>query len=270
VGPWVVMKVGGSLRGAHADVVVAAIARARAAGFAVVVVHGGGPRISERLRSAGINLPFVGGQRLTTVAAVEIVEQVLVGEVNPQLVSDLRALGINAVGVAGNDGVITAEPWPGLERTGRVREVRAERLTALVDEGEVPVLAPTAADTMGRVYNVNADAAAAAVSRALGAERIMFFTDVPGIYEDFASGRRLVDISSQRLAQLMASGCFQAGMIPKVRALCEALDDGVAMGFVLQGDALASAQAAVVHPFEAPWRDEYSTRVRAVETRWAG
>ncbi|MCL6625371.1 acetylglutamate kinase [Alicyclobacillus shizuokensis] len=261
--PWVVIKVGGSLQGAHADVVVAAIRQALATGRQVVVVHGGGPRISERLRQAGIEQPFVQGQRLTTEDGVRIVEQVLAREVNPELVAALRQQRVNAVGIAGCDGVLFAEPWPGLVRTGRIYSVDATRLRASAAARCIPVLAPVAADEQGLRYNVNADGAAAAVAMELKAERIVFFTDVPGIFSDFANGERLVDTTVAELQRLMSDGSFAAGMIPKVRALCDALSAGVGSGFVLKGDARLAAEAAVTYPGEQAWADEHGTRVRA-------
>ncbi|WP_169794807.1 acetylglutamate kinase [Alicyclobacillus kakegawensis] len=260
---WVVIKVGGSLQGAHADVVVAAIRQARAVGRQVAVVHGGGPRISERLRQAGIEQPFIQGQRLTTEAGVRIVEQVLAREINPELVAALRQQGVDAVGIAGCDGVLFAEPWPGLVRTGRICAVDATRLGTSAAAGYVPVLAPVATDEQGLRYNVNADGAAAAVAMELKAERIVFFTDVPGIYSDFANGERLVDTTVAELQRLMTDGSFEAGMIPKVRALCEALSAGVGSGFVIKGDARPAAEAAVTYPGEKIWVDEHGTRVRA-------
>ncbi|WP_051344334.1 acetylglutamate kinase [Alicyclobacillus herbarius] len=260
---WVILKVGGSLQGAHADVVVAAIQRSLRQGRQVIVVHGGGPRISQRLHEQGIEQPFVDGQRLTTPEAMHVVEQVLVHEVNPQLVEALRGQGVSACGIAGSDGILYAEPWPGLERTGRVRTVQAEKLYEATKRGEVPVLAPVAVDDKGRRYNVNADSAAAAVAARIGAERILFFTDVAGIFRDFTAGDRLVDTTVPELRQLTEQGCFQSGMIPKVRAICDALTAGVSSGFVLQGNARDAAEAAVIYPANVAWNSEYGTRVRA-------
>lgn len=247
---WTVLKMGGSLQGAGLEALAGAIAWCQSHQRRVVVVHGGGPRISQALRDAGIDLPFVSGERVTTPEAMAVVEHVLARDINRELTERLQSAGIDAIGLSGLDGVLEAAPLSGRGRTARVRHVNTESIELLVAEGHVPVLAPlgfdgTGYDTgtgtgAGQSYNINADLAAGAVAGALGAERVVFLTDVPGIYENFEAKELLTDTSAEHLQHLLHAGRFHSGMIPKVNAVLSALAAGVQSAFVVDGaDALA-------------------------------
>ncbi|MCL6517513.1 acetylglutamate kinase [Alicyclobacillus sp.] len=243
----VVVKVGGSLRGEGGQALAACVGRLAANATPVVVVHGGVPRITEALKARGIELPFVDGHRLTTPEAVEVVDEVLCRQVNPELVAQLAALGVPAIGVTSADGVVCAQPMPGLQRTGRVDGIEGAYLERLLAAGRVPVVAPVGVDAAGGRYNINADLTASAIGAALGAQRVVFLTDVPGIYEDFEAKRLLTQTTAAQLARLMEEGRFTAGMIPKVSAVLAALQGGAREVLVIDGrDALAVECALTV------------------------
>ncbi|WDL97858.1 acetylglutamate kinase [Alicyclobacillus sp. ALC3] len=242
---WTVLKMGGSLQGAGLAALASAIAWCQQSGQNVAVVHGGGPRISQALNEAGIDLPFVDGERVTTAAGMAVVERVLARDVNRELTASLQSAGIAAAGVSGADGVLEAVPLPGRERTARVGRVVTEPLERLAVDGLVPVMAPLGCDAYGLSYNINADLAAGAVAGALGAGRVVFLTDVPGIYENFEAKALLTDTSAEHLRQLLQAGRFHSGMIPKVNAVLSALAAGVQTAFVVDGADARALQWAV-------------------------
>lgn len=241
---WVVFKMGGSLEKTGRTALAEAIAWCNGHNQNVAVVHGGGPRISRALDDAGITLPFVNGERVTTDAGMAVVERVLAGEVNAELVHSLQGVGVPAVQLSGAKGLLSAAPIPGRGRTARVAEVAVDVILARSAAGEVPVIAPIGSDNSGLTYNINADLAAGAIAGALGAERVVFLTDVPGIYEDWAAKTLLTDASAAQLAELQEAGRFHHGMIPKVTAVLHALQAGVSTAYVISGanaDALSWA-----------------------------
>ncbi len=221
-----VVKVGGSelARPGFAPALAAAVA-ARSADTGCVLVHGGGPEIDVLLGRLGIERRFAGGQRVTDDATLEAVEMMLSGLVNERLVAQLVAAGVDAVGMSGVDrGLVRVEPWGGgLGRVGRVVAVRAEVLAQLLAHGAVPVLSPISLGPDGP-YNVNADHVAAAVAHALGATRLTFLTNVPGVQV----GPRLVGkLTRRRAPGLIRRGVIRDGMVPKVEAALGALAAGV-------------------------------------------
>jgi acetylglutamate kinase len=257
----IVLKVGGSLQGKHLDVVVQSVQRAHRLGFPVVVVHGGGPAITAALAASGIQLPFRDGQRVTPAQAVHIVDHVLSHEVNPAIVRAHTQAGIGATGLSGACGVLFARPIPGLERTGEIVRVDTSPLRAALANGRVPVLSPVASDETGNLYNVNADLAASAVAAALKACKFLLFTDVPGIYADWDKKLRLTETTAAGLRQLLQSGVFHSGMIPKVKAVLQALEDGVEQAYVVQGNVPEPAAKAVMHELHEPWVDPFGTYI---------
>ncbi|MCL6549167.1 MAG: acetylglutamate kinase [Alicyclobacillus sp.] len=256
---WIVFKLGGSIEGASVDSLVQGLRLAMANGLRPLLVHGGGPRISRALAEAGIEASFVAGQRVTSPAAMVIVERVLAREINVELVAALQAHDVPAVGLSGADGVLVARVQPGLERTGVVDHVLTGPVVAVKEAGCVPVLAPVGRGTDGGLLNINADLATAAVAGALHAERVIFFTDVPGIYANWSEKRLMYGGWSDELAALHAGGSFTGGMIPKVEAVLAATAAGVPAAIVVDGrDPQAVAWAvecdvAVGSP-DAPWR----------------
>lgn len=218
----------------------------RYAGLRPVVVHGGGPQINEMLGRLGIESEFVGGYRVTTAEAMDVVRMVLTGKVNPELVDAINAHGPLAAGLAGEDAglfigkrrgpVLVDGEEADLGLVGDVVGVRPEPVIALLDQGVIPVVSSIApdADHPGVSLNVNADAAAAALAVALRAEKLLILTDVAGLYANWPDTSSLVSsIGAAELAQLLPT--LSSGMIPKMRACLEAVEGGVAKAAIIDG-----------------------------------
>ncbi len=207
------------------------IAFLRFAGFKPVVVHGGGPQISRMLDKLGIESEFRGGLRVTTPEAMDVVRMVLVGQVQRELVGLINEHGPLAVGCSGEDaGLFTAKATNtivdgeevDLGLVGEVAHVRPESVLDLIEAGRIPVVSSVAPDDLGRVHNVNADTAAAALAVALEAEKLLVLTDVEGLYLDWPNSEDVIgEISPEALAELHAEP--GAGMVPKMSACHEAV-----------------------------------------------
>lgn len=218
------------------------VALMRLVGIFPVVVHGGGPQISEAMESAGMTPRFVGGHRITDFETVEIVRTVLVGQVNPDIVGLINKHGDLACGVSGEDAnLITAnrKAGPGGEDiglVGEVGEVRSRILRNLIDDGFVPVVAPVGRCEDGLLHNVNADAAAGAIAEALSAEKLIYLTDVEGLYEDLGNEDSLISaLGAAELDEMLDSGKLSAGMLPKIASCARALSNGVDRVHILDG-----------------------------------
>jgi acetylglutamate kinase len=215
----------------------------RMAGFRPVVVHGGGPQISHMLDRLGIESEFRGGLRVTTPEAMDVVRMVLVGQVGRELVGLINSHGPLAVGLSGEDaGLFTAEPARtvvdgeevDLGLVGEVASVRPEAVRDMVEAGRIPVISSVAPDAEGRVHNVNADTAAAALAVALGAEKLLVLTDVEGLYRDWPDSDDVIgQISPEALAEIMPG--LASGMVPKMRACLNAVTGGVPRATVVDG-----------------------------------
>ncbi|MEO9240323.1 MAG: acetylglutamate kinase [Jatrophihabitantaceae bacterium] len=215
----------------------------RYAGLRPVVVHGGGPQITEHLDRLGIASEFRGGLRVTTPEAMQVVRMVLVGQVNGDVVNLINDHGPFAVGLSGEDGgLFTAERRPAIVdgrpvdigQVGDVVAVDPSAVTALLDAGRIPVIATVARGRDGLSYNVNADTAAAALAGALAAEKLIVLTDVSGLYADWpASTEVIAEIGVSALAELLPS--LAAGMVPKMEACLRAVQAGVPAATVLDG-----------------------------------
>jgi acetylglutamate kinase len=215
----------------------------RYAGLKPVIVHGGGPQITEHLRRLGIESEFRGGLRVTTPETVSIVRMVLTGQVNAEIVNMLNDHGSFAIGLSGEDGnLLTAQRRPGIVdgeevdigQVGDVIEVDPSAMHALIDAGRIPVLATVARGRDGLTYNVNADTAAAAVAVGLGAEKLMILTDVEGLYADWPESTEVVsEIDTDHLAALLPT--LASGMVPKMEACLRAVEGGVPRAHVLDG-----------------------------------
>lgn len=216
-----VLKLGGTTLADQAHVLdeVATVARQRP----VVLVHGGGKRITEWLERLGVPSRFEGGLRVTDQAALDVAAAVLRGVVNSELVSDLRDRGVDAVGLSGVDGgFMIAERMPHLGLVAHVVGVRRDFLDQLLVAGQVAVVAPLARDEQGIVCNVNADDAAAGIAAGLGARQLVLMTDVAGVKD--AAGQTLSTMTSDEAEGLIAAGVVNGGMVPKIRAALQALN----------------------------------------------
>src|SRR5215207_4924838 len=215
-----VIKLGGTTIADQSQVLaeVAAVARRRP----VVLVHGGGKRITEWLERLGVPSRFEGGLRVTDAQSLEVAAAVLRGVVNSELVAALRDLGVDAVGLSGVDGgLLVAERIPELGLVARIVGLRRDLLDAILVGGQVPVVAPLARDESGIVCNVNADDAAAGIAAGLGARQLVLLTDVDGVRD--AGGRRLDTLTAAEAESLIDDGTIAGGMVPKIRAALAAL-----------------------------------------------
>ena len=244
-GATVVVKYGGnamtddSLKRAFAEDVVFL----RLAGLRPVVVHGGGPQISAMLDRVGIASEFRGGLRVTTPEAMEIVRMVLTGQVQREIVTLINEHGPFAVGLSGEDAQLFRAERRGtvidgvdvdLGLVGDVVEVQPDFVTALLDDGRIPVVSTVAPDAAGTAHNVNADTAAAALAVALGAEKLVVLTDVPGLYADWpASTQVIAEIRTDALREMLPG--LESGMVPKMEACLRAVEGGVPRAHIIDG-----------------------------------
>ncbi|MFB3881324.1 MAG: acetylglutamate kinase [Armatimonadota bacterium] len=209
-------------------------------GLHPVVVHGGGPEISEMMRRLGKQPEFVDGQRVTDAATVEIAQMVLTGKTNPDLVTAIQQQGGRAIGLSGKDGaMVLARKQAGekdLGFVGEVAEVRAELVRGLLEDGLIPVIAPIAAGADGETYNINADHFAGRIAGPLGASKLVLLTDVRGVLRDKSDPESLVsELAVGAARKMIADKQIESGMIPKVRACLEALAGGVERCHIIDG-----------------------------------
>jgi acetylglutamate kinase len=215
----------------------------RYAGLRPVIVHGGGPQITDHLRRLGIESEFRGGLRVTTPETVSVVRMVLTGQVNAEIVNLLNDHGSFAIGLSGEDaGLLTAErrgavvdgELVDIGQVGDVVAVDPSAIHALLDAGRIPVIATVARGIDGLTYNVNADTAAAAIAVGLGAEKLIVLTDVEGLYADWPDSTEVISsIDADDLAVLLPT--LASGMVPKMEACLRAVEGGVPRAHVLDG-----------------------------------
>ncbi|KJF16581.1 acetylglutamate kinase [Acidithrix ferrooxidans] len=207
-------------------------------GIRVVVVHGGGPQIGEMLGRLGIASQFVGGLRVTDSATLEVARMVLLGKINPEIVGAINQLAPVAVGLSGGDaGLINVSAAGGdLGFVGQVESVDPQLLLKLLNEGLIPVVATVALDDSGQAYNINADTVAGAIAGALRAEKLIYLTNVEGIYSNYPDLSSLIRrTDSVELAKLLGSPSIADGMIPKLKSCLGALEVGVGSAHILDG-----------------------------------
>lgn len=246
----VVIKYGGHAMGdpALGQAFARDVALLKQSGVNPIVVHGGGPQIAGMLKKLGIESKFEGGLRVTDKRTVEIVEMVLAGSINKEIVAMINAEGEWAIGLCGKDGnMVFAEkakktvldPTSNIERildlgfVGEPVEIDRTLLDLLARSEMIPVIAPVAPGRDGQTYNINADTFAGAIAGAVFAKRLLFLTDVPGVLD--ASGTLIPELSVREAKQLIAEGTISGGMIPKVETCIEALDRGVEGVVIVDG-----------------------------------
>jgi acetylglutamate kinase len=239
-GKTVVIKYGGNamedpaLAGLFAQDVVLM----RLVGMNPVVVHGGGPQISDLMRRLGKEPEFVDGLRVTDAETVDIVRMALVGKVNREIVASVNQHGSYAVGLSGEDaGLITVgQRDDKLGFVGDIRRIDPSILERLIREELIPVVATVGVDDAGQAYNVNADTVAGAIAESLRAEKLVYLTNVAGLYGDLADEASLISrVDVDRLAALVDDGVLSEGMIPKARSCVEAVKSGVSRAHILDG-----------------------------------
>jgi acetylglutamate kinase len=210
----------------------------RVVGIHPVVVHGGGPQISHLMQRLGKEPEFVDGLRVTDAETVDIVRMALVGKVNREIVSAINQHGSYAVGLSGEDaGMLTVRTRdPRLGFVGDVAHLDPGIVERLVREDLIPVIATVGTDASGQAHNVNADTVAAAIAGAMRAEKLVYLTDVAGVYENYPDESTLISqIDVDGMEQLLASGSVGDGMIPKLRSCIDALEHGVGRAHILDG-----------------------------------
>jgi len=246
----VVVKYGGNAMGEEGvakhfaqDVVLM-----RQTGIDPVVVHGGGPQIGAMLKRLEIKSSFIDGLRVTDQAAIDVVEMVLTGTINKQIVSAINNAGGRAVGVSGKDGQLIiakklvrtkTNPQTGqselvdLGFVGEPEHVNTEVLQSIVRSDMIAVIAPIGIGKTGETYNINADTVAGAVAGALNADRLLLLTDVPGVMD--RNGNLIERLTTTEARALIADGTISGGMIPKVETCIDAVDRGVTAAVILDG-----------------------------------
>ncbi len=249
-GKTVVVKYGGHAMGD--DSLAADFARdivlLKQVGINPVVVHGGGPQIGEMLERLKIQSSFVDGLRVTDAETVDIVEMVLCGSINKQIVSAINGAGGFAVGLSGKDGnLITArklrrskkDPGSNIEKildlgfVGEPEDVDPHILGTFADSDIIPVIAPIGIGRGGETYNINADTSAGAIAAAMNASRLLMLTDVAGVLSD--TGELMTDVTVERARTLIQAGTISGGMIPKVETCLQAVENGVDAAVILDG-----------------------------------
>ena len=207
-------------------------------GVKVVLVHGGGPEISETMQKLGKQAEFVDGLRVTDQETVDIVQMVLAGKINKTLVNLLQMKGGHAVGLSGIDGGIleAAVKDEALGYVGKITKVRTQPITDLLEKNYIPVISTVAGDRQGNTYNINGDTAAAWLAGALKAERLIMMTDINGILRDKGNPNSLIpELTVSQAKELFAEGVISGGMIPKVDCCVEAIQRGVNHVVILDG-----------------------------------
>jgi len=207
-------------------------------GILPLVVHGGGPQIGDLMQRLGKEPEFLDGLRVTDAETLDIARMVLVGKVNRDIVGSINVHGPLAVGVSGEDGglITAAARNPELGFVGDVDSVDPTLLTKLFAEGLIPVMSTIGTDASGQAYNINADTVAGAVAEAIGAEKVVYLTDVEGLYEDLDNKDSLIgEISADELQTKLESGQITDGMIPKIEACVHAVNNGVTSAHLLDG-----------------------------------
>lgn len=235
-----VMKCGGSTLAALPDAFFLDLKKLQDEGTIPVIVHGGGPAISDTLGKLGIETEFVNGLRKTNEAVLDVVEMVLSGQINKEIVRKIQKSGAKALGLSGVDGhLIQAKPVANANEVGLVGDVthvNAEIIQGIVRMGYMPVVAPVGIGEGAQRYNINADTAAGAVASHIGVERMIVVTDVPGIMKTVDGEKRVLPVVTVAdIEQMITSGEIYGGMIPKVRAAIQCIQGDVREVVIVNG-----------------------------------
>ena len=245
-----VIKYGGHAMGneALAETFARDIALLKQVGINPIVVHGGGPQISDMLKRLNVQASFVDGLRVTDAATVEVVEMVLSGGINKQIVAAINKVGGKAIGLSGKDANLVRakklhrtqrDPDSNIERildlgfVGEPDEVNPHVLDVFLKSDVIPVIAPLASGSAGETYNINADTMAGKIAAAVKARRFLLLTDVPGVLT--ADKKLMTSLKADEVKALTADGTISGGMIPKVTTCMDAVENGVAAAVILDG-----------------------------------
>ncbi len=249
-GKTIVVKYGGSIGGKELQNFARDLVLMKYVGMHPVIVHGGGPQIGNLLERLGMKSQFIAGLRVTDSETMEIVEMVLVGKVNQEIIAAINSLGGKAVGASGQEGnIIVAKKLDiskfalennmdipqgqDLGMVGEVESINPHLIKVLEDAGFIPVIAPVGFDEEGKSYNINADHVAGKVAGALRAEKLIILTDVPGILDE--DKNHISTLTENSAKDLIKKGVISKGMIPKVMCAFDALDEGVTKVHIVDG-----------------------------------
>lgn len=242
-GKTIVVKYGGSAMVEHElkKSVIRDVALLKLVGFRPIVVHGGGKEITKWTKKVGIETTFINGLRVTDKDTMEVAEMVL-NKINKGLASMMEKLGVNAVGISGKDGTIlrvdqkVLPDGSNLGYVGEVKKVNADLLNTLLDNDFVPVICPIGSDDNYHSYNINADDAACAIAEAMGAAKLVFLTDIEGVYRDPHDKSSLISrLTVSEAEELLQSGNVGGGMLPKIQNCVDAIKAGVSRVHILDG-----------------------------------
>lgn len=249
-GKTVVVKYGGSIARADLSNFTRDLILMKYVGIKPVVVHGGGPQIQEHLDTLGIKSDFIAGLRVTDRQVMEVVEMVLVGKINQQIVTSINRHQMETVGLSGKEGKLIKARKFDLEKfaaehsmdipedadlgyVGEVQEINPEIVRMLEDKDVIPIIAPIGWGEDGTTYNINADHAAGKIAGALRAAKLILLTNVDGILD--GEGKLISSVTKKRARELIGSGTINSGMIPKVMCALEALEEGVGKVHIING-----------------------------------
>ncbi|WP_099156864.1 acetylglutamate kinase [Virgibacillus ndiopensis] len=238
----IVLKCGGSTIDMLSNRFFTNLVTLKKAGLKPIIVHGGGPAIKDMLTIQKVESEFVDGLRKTTKSVMDVVETVLTGQVNNALSRRLNNAGIPSVGLSGSDAKLLkakAKDFARYGYVGDIVDVNVSFLLQLIGLGIAPVIAPIAIGDAGVRYNINADTAAGAVAKAIGAEKLIFVTDVPGVMQD---DKLLNSITDSDIERLITEGIIHGGMIPKVRAAIASLHENLQEVMIIDGNQSGLAQ----------------------------
>ncbi len=205
-------------------------------GINLIIIHGGGPKISENLKDLGIESNFINGLRVTNRETMKVVEMVLAGYINKEIVFKINDQGVKAIGISGKDGgfirarkkyIYNEDGKVDLGFVGEVEEIKVEFLEDLIEKGYIPVVAPTGFDKDGNSYNINADYVASSISFTLKAEKLILLTDVEGLYRDINDKSTFISqLTKGEAKQLISTGIINGGMLPKIECCISAIENG--------------------------------------------
>ncbi|AKL94172.1 acetylglutamate kinase ArgB [Clostridium aceticum] len=236
----VVIKYGGNamINNELKQTVIKDIVLMKYVGMNPVVVHGGGPEITEMMQKLGKEPQFVDGLRVTDQETMDITEMILLGKINRQIVSLINGNGVKAIGISGKDGnmILAKQRNPKLGLVGEIENIDISLINTITDNGYVPVISPIGCGSQGETYNINADEVAGRVAAALGAKKLMLITDVKGVMRDQNDSNSIIShIKTKEIRRYIESEIISGGMIPKVQCCFDAVTNGVERAHIIDG-----------------------------------
>ncbi len=238
----VVIKYGGNAMNINENTVLQDVAMLKIVGVNPILVHGGGPEINHYLKKLDIESSFHGGLRVTSKDAIEVVQMVLCGKLNKDITAKMNTLGVKALGICGKDANLievekmNASDGFDLGYVGSVKKINTKLLELLINDEFVPVIATVGTDSEGNSYNINADTAAAEIAVALRAEKLIYLTDTDGVFADKNDKSTLLHFAAiADLKKMVAEGSIDGGMIPKVNACIQGVENGINCVHIING-----------------------------------